>query len=129
MKRWWALMLILACTSANAAEPIDYPMRPVRVIIPQGPGATTDLLGRIVFTHTAERLGKPLVVDNRPGAGGTLGMEIASRARPNGYTLVGVAASMLTITPHIYRKLAYDPLRDDYEQMGKLVKLAGIKPE
>jgi tripartite-type tricarboxylate transporter receptor subunit TctC len=84
----------------------------VRVIIPQGPGATTDLLGRIVFTHTAERLGKPLVVDNRTGAGGTLGMEIASRARPDGYTLVGVAASMLVITPHIYRKLAYDPLRD-----------------
>ncbi len=112
MKRWWALMSILACMSANAAEPIDYPTRPVRVIIPQGPGATTDLLGRIVFTHTAERLGKPLVVDNRPGAGGTLGMEIASRARSDGYTLVGVAASMLAITPHIYPKLAYDPLRD-----------------
>jgi tripartite-type tricarboxylate transporter receptor subunit TctC len=84
----------------------------VRIIIPQGPGATTDLLGRIVFTRTAERLEKPLVVDNRPGAGGTLGMEIASRAKPDGYTLVGVAASMIAITPHIYQKLAYDPLRD-----------------
>lgn len=111
MKHWWILMA-LACASANAAEQLDYPARPVRVIIPQGPGSTTDLLGRIVLTHTAERLGKPLVVDNRPGAGGTLGMEIASRARPDGYTLVGVAASMLAITPHIYRKLTYDPLRD-----------------
>ena len=52
-----------------------------------------------LITHTAERLGKQLVVDNRSGAGGTIGMEIASRARPDGYTLVGVAASMLVITP------------------------------
>ncbi len=101
-----------ACAVAQAAERIDYPARPVRVIIPQGPGSTTDLLGRIAFMHTADRLGKQLVVDNRPGAGGTLGMEIASRAAPDGYTLVGVAASMLAISPHIYRKLAYDPLRD-----------------
>ena len=87
----------------------QYPVRPIRMILPQGPGSTTDLLGRIAFIHTAERLGKQLVVDNRPGAGGTLGMEIASRATPDGYTLVGVAASMLTITPHIYRKLAVRP--------------------
>jgi tripartite-type tricarboxylate transporter receptor subunit TctC len=106
------LAAVLACSGAFAAERLDYPVRPVRMIIPQGPGATTDLLGRIAFTHTAERLGKQLVVDNRAGAGGTLGMEIASRAAPDGYTLVGVAASMLAITPHIYRKLAYDPLSD-----------------
>jgi len=105
----WLVTAVLACTGAIAA---DYPERPVRMILPQGPGSTTDLLGRIAFMHTADRLGKQLVVDNRPGAGGTLGMETASRANPDGYTLVGVAASMLAITPHIYRKLAYDPLRD-----------------
>ena len=105
----WMLTAALVCTGAIAA---DYPVRPVRMILPQGPGSTTDLLGRIAFMHTSDRLGKQLVVDNRPGAGGTLGMETASRAAPDGYTLVGVAASMLTITPHIYRKLAYDPLRD-----------------
>ena len=120
---WSILILVLACANSSAAQPIDYPTRPVRVILPQGPGSTTDLLGRIVFTHTSERLGKQLVVDNRPGAGGTLGMEIAARARPDGYTLVGVAASMLAITPHIYRKLPYDPLRDFvpvglYEALG-----------
>lgn len=97
-------------TAPVAAQ--QYPARPIRMIVPQGPGSTTDLLGRIAFTHTSERLGKQLVVDNRPGAGGTLGMEIASRAAPDGYTLAGVAASMLAITPHIYRKLAYDPMRD-----------------
>jgi tripartite-type tricarboxylate transporter receptor subunit TctC len=108
----WLLAGTLACSGVFAAERVDYPARPVRMIIPQGPGATTDLLGRIAFTHTADRLGRQIVVDNRAGAGGTLGMEIASRAAPDGYTLVGVAASMLAITPHIYRKLAYDPLRD-----------------
>ena len=114
MKRSGWLWVIAATISAGAgaAEAPAYPARPIRMILPQGPGSTTDLLGRIAFMHTADRLGKQLVVDNRPGAGGTLGMEIASRANPDGYTLVGVAASMLTITPHIYRKIAYDPLKD-----------------
>ena len=102
--------VLLAGAWPAAAQ--QYPARPVRMILPQAPGSATDLLGRIAFTHTSDRLGKQLVVDNRAGAGGTLGMEIASRATPDGYTLVGVAASMLAITPHIYRKLAYDPLRD-----------------
>lgn len=101
----------IVCTSAGAAES-SYPVRPIRVVVPNAPGSTTDLLGRIVFTRMSDRLGRQLVVDNRPGAGGTLGMDIASRAIPDGYTVVGVAASMLTIVPHTYRKLPYDPLRD-----------------
>src|SRR5262245_43572132 len=92
----FALVLLCAALAANAlpAPAQDYPARPIRIILPQNPASTTDLLGRIVFIHTAERLGKQIVVDNRPGAGGTLGMETASRAAPDGYTLVGVAASM-----------------------------------
>jgi tripartite-type tricarboxylate transporter receptor subunit TctC len=105
-----------ACISAAvfaASDPREsYPVRPIRVVVPNAPGSTTDLLGRILFTRMSDRLGKQLVVDNRPGAGGTLGMDIASRAAPDGYTLTGVAASMLTIVPHTYRKLPYDPLRD-----------------
>ena len=104
--------LALAGIFVTHAAAQQYPARPVRMIVPQAPGSTTDLLGRIAFTHTSDRLGKQIVVDNRPGAGGTLGMEIASRAAPDGYTLVGVAASMLAIAPHIYRKIAYDPRRD-----------------
>jgi tripartite-type tricarboxylate transporter receptor subunit TctC len=120
MKNGLLLIAAIACVNAFAAEAPNYPARPIRMILPQGPGSTTDLLGRIAFIHTAERLGKQLVVDNRPGAGGTLGMETASRAAPDGYTLVGVAASMLTITPHIYRKLPYDPLRD-FDPVGYFV--------
>jgi tripartite-type tricarboxylate transporter receptor subunit TctC len=111
MRRACLLISAAFYVTVHAADPA-YPSRPIRMVLPQGPGSTTDLLGRIVFIHTSERLGRQIVVDNRPGAGGTLGMEIASRAAPDGYTLVGVAASMLAITPHIYTKLAYDPLRD-----------------
>ena len=108
-------LLVVLATGLAAVTPAaaaDYPVRPVRVIVPQAPGSTTDMLGRVVLTRMSERLGKPMVVDNRPGAGGTLGMEIAARATADGYTLIAVAASMLTIAPHTYRKLAYDPLRD-----------------
>lgn len=113
MRRWRILTVFFACAgAAAAADRPDYPVRPVRVIIPNAPGSTTDLLGRIVFTRMSDRLGKQIVVDNRPGAGGSLGMEIASRAAPDGYTLAGVAASQLTIGPHVYRKIGYDPLRD-----------------
>lgn len=111
MKRWlWILFACAGC--AAAADDIDYPIRPIRMILPQSPGSTTDTLGRIVFTRVADRLGRQIVVDNRAGAGGTMGMEISARAAPDGYTLTAIAASMLAITPHIYRNLAYDPQRD-----------------
>ena len=109
---WLLAGCIAFAPAALAAEAADYPVRPIRMVLPQTPGATTDILGRIVFTRVADRLGRQIVVDNRPGAGGTLGMEISARATPDGYTLTAVAASMLAITPHVYRKLPYDPLRD-----------------
>ena len=109
---WIALACLCFAPAAPAADAGNYPDRPIRMILPQSPGSTTDTLGRIVFTRVAERLGRQIVVDNRAGAGGTMGMEIAARAAPDGYTLAAIAASMLAITPHIYRRLAYDPKRD-----------------
>src|SRR6185295_16285071 len=106
------LLPALLAHDPAAAAADSYPARPIRMLLPQGPGSTTDTVGRLVFAATAERIGQQLVVDNRPGAGGTLGMEIASRAAPDGYTLVGVSAAMLTIAPYVYRRLAYDPLKD-----------------
>lgn len=106
---------VAALASSFAAAPIaaqDYPNRPVRMVVPFPAGAASDFLARVLGQKLSDQWGQQVVVDNRPGAGGTIGMEIASRAVPDGYTLVGVAASMLAITPHIYRKLAYDPLKD-----------------
>jgi tripartite-type tricarboxylate transporter receptor subunit TctC len=121
MDRAWILAACLAFSPvALAADAADYPIRPIRMILPQSPGSTTDILGRIVFTRVADRLGRQIVVDNRPGAGGTMGMEISARATPDGYTLTAIAASMLAITPHIYRKLAYDP-RHDFIPVGLYV--------
>ncbi len=104
--------LAIVGLSANAAAQINYPARPIRVIVPNAPGATTDLLGRIVFTRMSDAFGRQIVVDNRAGAGGIVGMEIGSRATPDGYTLIAVAASQLTMSPHILARLPYDPLRD-----------------
>src|SRR6185436_10521956 len=75
---WVGIALLAHGSAAPAAETENYPSRPIRVLLPQAPGSTTDTLGRVVFAATAERIGQQLVVDNRAGAGGTLGMEIGS---------------------------------------------------
>ncbi len=90
----------------------EYPVRPIRMIMANNPGSASDIYGRILFTRMVERLGQQIVVDNRPGAGGTLGVEMAARAAPDGYTLVTVTAAVVTIAPHVYRKIGYDPLQD-----------------
>lgn len=104
--------LLAAAQPASTSSGQAYPVRPVRMIVPNAPGSTTDLLGRIVFTRMADPLGRQVVVDNRPGAGGTLGVEMGARATPDGYNLIAVAASQLTMAPHIYRKIPYDALKD-----------------
>jgi len=113
-----ALVAALIAVAPCAAQ---YPERPIRVIVPNAPGSTTDLLGRIVMTRMSDRLGRQLVIDNRPGAGGTLGMEMAARATPDGYSIVAVAASQMTIAPHVYRRTPYDPLKD-FVPIGMFVK-------
>ena len=89
----------------------DYPARPVRIIVPQSPGASTDLTARLIAQRLADAFKQPVVVDNRPGAGTISGTEIVARATPDGYTLL-VVASSITINPSIYKKLPYDPVRD-----------------
>ncbi len=119
---WWLMPALLAHgIAAPAAETGGYPSRPIRMVLTAGPGSTTDNVGRMVFAGTAERLGQQFVVDNRPGAGGIIGMEIVARAVPDGYTLAGIAAGVLTISPHVYRKLGYDPLRD-FVPVGVFIK-------
>jgi len=100
----------LAHALAAAGAMAQYPNKPIRFILPF-PGGATDFLGRVVGQRLAEALGQPVVIDNRPGAGGNLGIEIAARSAPDGYTLVLVAPN-ITISPSLYRKLNYDPVRD-----------------
>ena len=89
-----------------------YPARPIRMVIANGPGSAGDILGRIAFIRTAEFLGQPIVVDNRPGAGGTIGVEIVARAAPDGYTLLGTSFATLAVAPHTYKNVSYHPVND-----------------
>lgn len=88
-----------------------YPSKPVRFILPFPAGGLTDVLGRIMGQKFADGLGQPIVPENRPGAGGNLGIEIAAKARPDGYTIV-LSAPALAISPHFYKQLSYDPVKD-----------------
>jgi tripartite-type tricarboxylate transporter receptor subunit TctC len=95
--------------AATAAE--KYPSKPARLILPFGAGASTDIIGRIFAQRFSEAWGQTLVVDNRPGAGGVLGTELAAKAAPDGYTIFTFGINQ-TITPHLYKKLPYDAMRD-----------------
>lgn len=88
-----------------------YPQRPIRLLIPFSPGGGTDLLARAVSEKLTEALGASIVIDNRPGAGGTLGTALVARAAPDGYTFLFTSASY-TFAPNFYRDLPYDPVKD-----------------
>lgn len=97
--------------AASSALAADYPVRPVRVIVPLAPGGGTDISARLVTQRLTDALGQIFLVDNRPGAGTTLGVELAARAVPDGYTLL-VTSPEFTVNPSLLAKVPYEPLRD-----------------
>ncbi len=102
----------------------SYPTRPVRLIVPQSAGGSTDLVARPLAQRLGEALGQTVVVDNRVGAGSTIGTDIVAKAPPDGYTLLAVAASF-TMSPSLYKKLPFDPVRD-FEPISQLTSLPNI---
>lgn len=105
-----ALAVILAMAPALHAQ--QYPSKPIRIIIPFPAGDSLDTMSRLIAPKLTERLGQNIVVDNRSGAAGQLGLDLAARAAPDGYTLVGGQGGNLAVQPHTYKKLPYDPLKD-----------------
>jgi tripartite-type tricarboxylate transporter receptor subunit TctC len=89
-----------------------YPTKPVRFIAPFPPGGTTDVLSRILAQKLGDSLGRQFVVENRPGAGGNIGHEIAAKTAPDGYTVLMSSNAALVTNPHIYKRLGFDPLND-----------------
>jgi tripartite-type tricarboxylate transporter receptor subunit TctC len=89
-----------------------YPDRPIRLIVPFAPGGNADIVARLVGERMAEALGQPVIIDNRAGAGGSLGAAEVARANPDGYTLLSGSNGPLTVNPFVQAKLAYDPLKD-----------------
>jgi len=96
-------------TAAAQAQPAAWPTRPVTIILPFTPGGGTDIATRLVAQRLSQLWGQPVVVDNRPGAAGNVGLELASRAKPDGYTLVAGNVGTQSINPSLYTKLAYNP--------------------
>jgi tripartite-type tricarboxylate transporter receptor subunit TctC len=99
---------VFAVAQAPDATAQKYPTKPVRLIVPFAPGGGTDIMSRLLAIPVSESIGQPVVVDNRPGAGGSLGAEIASQAQPDGYTIIMVSSSYTA--GGAYRKLRYDPI-------------------
>jgi tripartite-type tricarboxylate transporter receptor subunit TctC len=111
------LILLFALSPLTAARGVAiahsaYPDRAVRIIVPFPPGGPADALARIVGERLAQSLGRPVVVDNKAGAGGNIGMELGARAAADGYTLTLAPVGNLTVQPALYPKLAYDPAKD-----------------
>jgi tripartite-type tricarboxylate transporter receptor subunit TctC len=105
-------LLIAAAMATGAATGQSYPTRTIRFLVPFSPGGASDTAARIIGQKLAERWGQQVVVENRPGAGGTIGTEVAARAQPDGYTLLMGSSTELAVNPNLYPKLAYNTIRD-----------------
>ena len=102
----------LILLSGGAAIAQQYPVKPVRLIVAFPPGGSTDIIGRVIGQKLGERLGQQVVIDNRGGAGGTIGTEIAAHSNPDGYTLTMGTTSTHVVSVAVYSKLRYDPVKD-----------------
>ena len=107
-------LAVLAGSSAIAGHAVAqaYPSRPIRFVVPYAAGGTTDLVARIVGDEVKARLGQPVVIENRPGAGGNIGMDAVAKSDPDGYTIGFGAISTNALNPHIYKTIPFDPRRD-----------------
>ena len=106
----FAAVFFLASLSAAASA--QYPVRPIRLLVPNPPGGATDTIARVVAPRLGEALAQPVIVENRPGSNGNLSSELAARAAPDGYTLLLGQDSQIVISPHLYPKLPVDTLND-----------------
>jgi tripartite-type tricarboxylate transporter receptor subunit TctC len=106
-----ALALAAMVGSGAGAHAQSYPTKPIRMIVPFAPGGGTDIVGRAIAQKVSEGVGQSVIVDNKTGANGNIGMELAARSLPDGYT-ISFTSSALVINPSLYKKLNYDPIRD-----------------
>jgi len=111
MRRVRFFLLVFAVLAAPAFSQGDYPVRPVRIVVPSPPGGGTDIVARVLAQHFSKALGQPFFVENKPGAGNMIGIEFVARAPGDGYTLLFVA-STLALNSVLYKKVPYDPVRD-----------------
>jgi tripartite-type tricarboxylate transporter receptor subunit TctC len=107
-----ALACVAAATIASSIRAQTYPSRPVTIIVPFPPGGPTDITARRLAAALSSQFGQQFVIDNKPGAGGTLGTAFVAKAQPDGYTLLWGGTSTIAVAPSLYRNLTYEPLKD-----------------
>ncbi len=135
MKLFTTIALLASLTLSSLAPQIalaqGYPNKPIRLVVPYAPGGATDIIARAAAAELSKTLGQAVTVDNRPGAGGNLGAELAARAAPDGYTMLMSASSLHGITPFLYSKLTYDPNKDlaPVIVLGAFANVLVVNPE
>src|SRR3954463_8905057 len=106
------VLFAAALVAATHALAQSYPTKPIRLIVPFSPGGAADLTARTLGEKMGQILGQPLVVDNKPGANGVVGIDLAAKAAPDGYTVLLTDRGSLAVNPSLYVRLPYDPLKD-----------------
>jgi tripartite-type tricarboxylate transporter receptor subunit TctC len=115
----------LPATETAAAEAAAFPSRPLRLIVPFPAGGGADALARLIMPRVAQHLGQPIVIENRPGAGGNVGAELVARAAPDGYTLLYGTNGTHAINASLYRNLPFDPIRD-FVPVSRMTEIAAM---
>jgi len=112
LSKWSSCLLLGVAVGSGQAVAQDYPVRPVKLVSPWAPGGANDIFCRALAQKLSESLGQPVVVENRPGAAGTIGSDFVAKAPADGYTLVMGSSPTHSIAPGLYPRLPYDPMRD-----------------
>jgi tripartite-type tricarboxylate transporter receptor subunit TctC len=131
LKIYAILVAATVACSAGTAGAQAYPSRPIRVIVPFQAGSAPDQIMRITTQHMAQTLGQPLVIENKPGANGNVGVAEAARAAPDGYTLVSANNTTFAANPSLFKKLPFEPLKD-FTPVGRFVTtglILSVRPE
>ena len=111
MKLLRLFLLLLTTFAASGVEAQSYPSKPIRILVPFAPGGSIDVLARLLAPRMADDLGQPVIVENRPGAGGRIAPEAVAKSAPDGYTIL-ISSNFLAVIPALYKKLSFDPTRE-----------------
>ena len=128
-KKLIAAVAVAALAACGVAQAQTYPSKPVTIVVPFSPGGATDIMARSLADRMATRLGQPVIVENKPGAGTVIASDYVARATPDGHTLL-LAASSLGIAPALYKKVGYDPIKDftPVTQVASVVHVLEVHP-
>jgi tripartite-type tricarboxylate transporter receptor subunit TctC len=116
------ILVVIAWVVASAALAQTFPSKPIRIIVPFPPGGTSDILARVVGQKMAESMGQPVVIENRPGASGTIGSAVVAKSPPDGYTLISGSTTTTVVAAFLYRSLSFDPVKD----LQPIARLASV---